>query len=81
MGYHLHGKQSKKAEADNTTHVCVISSASALKALALCDIDSKFTFTVPAKQKQVFRPFVLSDPLNSPVPVADRADKPALLHC
>lgn len=81
MGHHLHGKQSKRAEADNTTHVCVISSASALKALALCDINPKFTFAVPAEQKQILSPFILGDPLNPPVPIADRTDKPPILHC
>lgn len=80
MGYHLQGKQSKRAEADNTTHVCVISSASALKALALCDINPKFTFAVPAEQEQILSPFILGDSLNPPVPATDRTDKPSILH-
>lgn len=57
------------------------SSASALKALALTDVNQQLSFAVPAIGWDSLALCVRQDPHQPPVPAADGALEPAVCHC
>ena len=83
MGYHLHGvgQTAKRAGADVTMHVCIISSAPALKALALLNIHTELTLTVPAVEEHSLPTLVRCNAFDLAIFPAIRTHEVALIHC
>ena len=83
MGYHLHGvgQTAKRAGADVTMHCCIMSSAPALKALALLDINSEFSLTAPTVEEHSLPTLVRSYTLDLAIFSAVRTHEVALIHC
>ena len=84
MGYHLHGvgQTAKRAGADVTMQqFCIMSSAPALKALALLNIHSELAFTVPAVEEHSLPSLIRYYALDLAIFTAVRTHEVALIHC
>lgn len=60
---------------------CIMSSAPALKALALLDINSEFSLTVPAVEEHSLPTLVRCNALDLAIFSAVRTHKVALIYC
>ena len=84
MGYHLHGvgQTAKRAGADVTMQqFCIMSSAPALKALALLDINSEFSLTAPTVEEHSLPTLVRCNAFDLAIFSAVRTHEVALIHC
>ena len=84
MGYHLHGvgQTAKRAGADVTMQqFCIMSSAPALKALALLNIHTELTLTVPAVEEHSLPTLVRCNAFDLAIFSAVRTHEVALIHC
>lgn len=62
-------------------HICIMSSAPALKALALLNIHPELTLTVPTVEEHSLPTLVRCNALDLAIFPAIRAHEVALIHC